>query len=153
MATLNPFVLLRATYAPLKKTKRNVLLSSLVYCANVRQCNVRTLSIVVERFTQNPYIHRMLNLLLVRKVTSRLWSITAQNHTYFLHHYEVFYRNNWYSELFVILTNRHYFEVLKLRLTRQAVYVRWGACVQPLFQWERNECYTTLVCVFVALGI
>jgi hypothetical protein len=25
--------------------------------------------------------------------------------------------------------------------------------VEPLVQWKSNECYTTLVCVFVALGI
>jgi len=25
--------------------------------------------------------------------------------------------------------------------------------VQPLLQWKGNECYTTYVCVFVALGI
>jgi hypothetical protein len=33
------------------------------------------------------------------------------------------------------------------------VMQHWCAIVQPLLQWERNEYYTTWVCVFVALGI
>ena len=30
---------------------------------------------------------------------------------------------------------------------------QWGAFVQPLLQWKKNEYYTNLVCVFVALGM